>query len=310
VIEVRGLTKKYGAVHAVSDLSFSVDGGKVTGFLGPNGAGKSTTMRMMLALDRPNAGTCTFDGKPYRALKNPARVVGVSLDSNQFHKGRSARNHLKWVAAMNGIDNKRIDVVLDMVGIADAAKRRVGGFSLGMKQRLGLAAALLGDPQVIICDEPANGLDPAGISWLREMFRYLAGEGRTVFVSSHQLAEMAQTADELVVIRKGGILVTQCSLDDFIATGTRETVKVRSPQAAQLAPELTREGAIVGDVGGDSFTATGMAPDRIGDIAAEKGFALHLLAPETNSLEAVFLEATGEAEAVAAETERTKGMLQ
>jgi ABC-2 type transport system ATP-binding protein len=209
---------------------------------------------------------------------------------------------------MNGIDAKRIDVVLDMVGIADAAKRRVGGFSLGMKQRLGLAAALLGDPQVIICDEPANGLDPAGISWLRELFRYLAGEGRTVFVSSHQLAEMAQTADELVVIRKGGMLVTQCTLDEFISSGTRETVKVRSPQAPQLASVLTSEGALVGEVGGDSFTATGMPSDRIGDIASANGFALHLLAPETSSLEAVFLEATGEAHDVAAETERTKGM--
>ncbi|MFZ4515634.1 MAG: ATP-binding cassette domain-containing protein [Acidimicrobiia bacterium] len=309
MIEVRGLSKKYGSVAAVHDLSFSVDSGRVTGFLGPNGAGKSTTMRMMLALDRPNAGTCTFDGTPYRELRRPARVVGVSLDSTQFHKGRSARNHLRWLAAVSDIDPKRIDIVLDLVGLTDAADRRVGGFSLGMKQRLGLATALLGDPQVVICDEPANGLDPAGISWLREMFRHLASEGRTVFVSSHQLAEMAQTADDLVVIRKGGHLVSHTTLAEFVSAGTRETVRVRSPQATLLAQEVTRQGAVVGNVGDDAFTATGMSSDQIGEIAAQHACVLYLLAPESSSLERVFLEATGEADAVAAESERAKGLL-
>ncbi len=293
MIEAEGLSKRYGKTLAVDNLSFSVRSGRVTGFLGPNGAGKSTTMRMILGLDKPSAGSVRIDGKRYRELHNPLRTVGALLDAKWVHPNRSARAHLRWLAKSNRLSPKRVDEVLDIVGLTEVANRRAGGFSLGMSQRLGIAAALLGDPQVLLFDEPVNGLDPEGILWIRRFMHRLADEGRTVFVSSHLLSEMALTAQELVVIGRGK-LIAQCSTEEFVAQATESTVLVRSPQLPLLRSALGQLGATVRDEG-DSLVVSGMDIAKIGDLAAEKGVALHELSPQRGSLEEAFIQLTGDA---------------
>jgi ABC-2 type transport system ATP-binding protein len=292
MIEAVGLTKRYGKTVAVDDLSFTVQAGRVTGFLGPNGAGKSTTMRMILGLDAPNAGNVRIDGKRYRELHQPLRTVGALLDAKWVHPNRSARAHLRWLARSNKLPAKRVDEVLDLVGLTGVANRRAGGFSLGMSQRLGIAAALLGDPQVLLFDEPVNGLDPEGILWIRRFMHRLADEGRTVFVSSHLLSEMALTAQELVVIGRGK-LISQCSTEEFVAQATENTVLVRSPQIALLRSALGQQGATVRDEG-ESLVVTGMDCAAIGELAAAKGVVLHELSPQRGSLEEAFIQLTGE----------------
>jgi ABC-2 type transport system ATP-binding protein len=293
MIEAQGLTKRYGKTVAVDDLSFTVQSGRVTGFLGPNGAGKSTTMRMILGLDAPTAGSARIDGKRYRELHNPLRVVGALLDAKWVHPNRSARAHLRWLAKSNRIPMSRVDEVLDMVGLTNVANRRAGGFSLGMSQRLGIAAALLGDPQVLLFDEPVNGLDPEGILWIRRFMHRLAEEGRTVFVSSHLLSEMALTAQELVVIGRGK-LIAQCSTEDFVARAAENKVTVRSPQLALLRSALGQQGATVQDEGG-SLVVSGMDIVDIGELAAAKGAVLHELSAQRGSLEEAFMQMTGDA---------------
>jgi ABC-2 type transport system ATP-binding protein len=291
VIEARGLTKRYGSTVAVDDLSFAVPPGRVTGFLGPNGSGKSTTMRLMLQLDRPNAGSATFDGRSYQTLARPATEVGALLDATYAHPSRTARNHLWSVAAASGLPKSRVDEVLATVGLAEAAKRRVGAFSLGMRQRLGLATALLGDPHTFILDEPANGLDPEGMQWIRQLLTYLAGQGRTVFVSSHLLSEMALMADHVVVIGKGR-LIADSSVADFVARYARTWVRVRSPHLAQLGPTLQAQGATLQYLGPDAADVFGAAAPAIGELAASLGVPLHELSPQSSSLEEAFLEGT------------------
>jgi ABC-2 type transport system ATP-binding protein len=293
MIEAEGLSKRYGKTLAVDNLSFSVQSGRVTGFLGPNGAGKSTTMRMILGLDKPSGGSVRIDGKRYRELHNPLRTVGALLDAKWVHPNRSARAHLRWLAKSNKLSPKRVDEVLDLVGLTDVANRRAGGFSLGMSQRLGIAAALLGDPQVLLFDEPVNGLDPEGILWIRRFMHRLAEEGRTVFVSSHLLSEMALTAQELVVIGKGK-LISQCSTEEFVAQATESTVLVRSPQLALLRSALGELGATLRDEG-DSLVVSGMDIAKIGELAAAKNVALHELSPQRGSLEEAFIQLTGDA---------------
>ncbi len=293
MIEAEGLSKRYGKTLAVDDLSFSVRSGRVTGFLGPNGAGKSTTMRMILGLDKPSAGGVRIDGRRYRELHNPLRTVGALLDAKWVHPNRSARAHLRWLAKSNKLSPKRVDEVLEIVGLTEVANRRAGGFSLGMSQRLGIAAALLGDPQVLLFDEPVNGLDPEGILWIRRFMHRLADEGRTVFVSSHLLSEMALTAQELVVIGRGK-LIAQCSTEEFVAQATESTVLVRSPRLPVLRSALGQLGASVRDEG-DSLVVSGMDIAKIGDLAAEKGVALHELSPQRGSLEEAFIQLTGDA---------------
>jgi ABC-2 type transport system ATP-binding protein len=266
--------------------------GRVTGFLGPNGAGKSTTMRMILGLDRPTGGDVRIDGKRYRELHQPLKAVGALLDAKWVHPNRSARAHLRWLARSNKLSAKRVDEVLDLVGLTDVASRRAGGFSLGMSQRLGIAAALLGDPEVLLFDEPVNGLDPEGILWIRRFMHRLADEGRTVFVSSHLLSEMALTAQELVVIGRGR-LIAQCSTDEFVAQATESTVLVRSPQLAKLRAALGQEGATLRDEG-DSLVVSGMEIADIGDLAAAQGITLHELSPQRGSLEEAFIQLTGD----------------
>ena len=290
MIEVRGITKRYGSATAVDDLSFDVREGSVTGFLGPNGAGKSTTMRIMVQLDRPNSGTATFNGRQYRDMHHPLREVGALLDAKYVHPTRTSRNHLKALALTNSIPVKRVDEVLELVGLTEVAGKRVGGFSLGMQQRLGLAVALLGDPQTLLFDEPVNGLDPEGIIWVRHFMHQLAAEGRTVLVSSHMLSEMAQTADELVVIGRGK-LISQGSVDDFVNKASGSWVEVQSPRASELAGFVAERGArITASDGG--FTANGIEAAVIGELAAEHGIVLHELATKRASLEEAFLEAT------------------
>jgi len=291
VIEARGLTKRYGATIAVDDLTFTVPPGRVTGFLGPNGSGKSTTMRLLLQLDRPNAGTATFSGQPYRTIPHPATEVGALLDAAYAHPSRSARNHLWAVAAASGLRRRRVEEVLAMVGLTEVAGRPVAGFSLGMRQRLGLATALLGDPHTLILDEPANGLDPEGIQWIRQLLTYLAGQGRCVFVSSHLLSEMAQMADHLVVIGQGR-LIADSSVSDFVDLYARRWVRVRSPRMAALVPALQREGATVTVDGPDSADVSGVTAPAVGELAARLGIPLHELAPQSSSLEEAFLEGT------------------
>lgn len=290
MIVVEGLTKKYGSTVAVDDLSFSVQPGVVTGFLGPNGSGKSTTMRCMIGLDRMQSGRALFDGKNYAELKHPLREVGTLLDAGNAHSGRTARNHLRWMAASNGLPAKRVDEVLDIVGLQQVAKKRVGQFSLGMKQRLGIASVLLGDPRVVILDEPANGLDPEGIRWIREMLKHLASQGRAVLVSSHLLSEMALIADELVVIGKGR-LIEQCTVDQFISRHARKWVVVRSPQLGTLVDVARAQGM---QVATSETTAEfhGVASETIGEMAAANGVVLHELSTQTGSLEDAFLEVT------------------
>jgi ABC-2 type transport system ATP-binding protein len=291
-IEVAGLTKQYGPVRAVDDLSFEVRSGAVTGFLGPNGAGKTTTLRMVLGLARPTAGHATVMGQPYVNLDEPARTVGANLEIAGAHPGRSGRDHLRSLAAMAGLSRGRVEEVLELVELRQAAGRRAGKYSMGMRQRLGLAATLLGDPGVLVLDEPANGLDPQGIRWLRDFLRSMAAEGRTVLVSSHVLAEVAQTVDDVVVIHRGK-LVDQGPVARLTAS---RAVIVRSPRAAELLAALEREGLrVTGDADG-SLLVEGAEAARVGDLAHAAGVPLHELTPQTTSLEEAFFALTSDAE--------------
>jgi ABC-2 type transport system ATP-binding protein len=295
MIEVEALTKRFGKHTAVDALTFSVAPGRVTGFLGPNGSGKSTTMRCMVGLDHADAGSVHFNGSPYRALRRPIHEVGLLLDAGFVHPARSGRNHLRWLAASNGIARGRVEEVLGLVGLAEVGNRRVKNYSLGMKQRLGLAAALLGDPATVILDEPANGLDPEGIRWIRDMLRLLASEGRAVLVSSHQLSEMSLMAQDLVVIGRGH-LINQCTVDEFVRRNTTTRVRVRSPQIGEIARQVRAAGASVEHVGdsavSDTVIVSGMAIADIGELAAEAGAVLHELAELVESLEDAFLSVT------------------
>jgi ABC-2 type transport system ATP-binding protein len=292
MIEAMGLTKRYGQTLAVNNLSFGVEAGQVTGFLGPNGAGKSTTMRMILGLDNPTEGQVTIGGKKYHDLKQPLRTVGALLDAKWVHPNRSARAHLAWMARSNKLPARRVDEVLDMVGLTSVAAKRAGGFSLGMSQRLGIAAALLGDPEVLLFDEPVNGLDPEGILWIRKFMHRLADEGRTVFVSSHLLSEMALTATQLIVIGRGE-LISQSSTTDFVARAAENTVKVRSPQLGALRAALVAASAQVLDEG-SALVVSGMDSDKIGELAAANAIVLHELSPHVGSLEQAFMQITGD----------------
>jgi ABC-2 type transport system ATP-binding protein len=291
MIEAIGLTKHYGAASAVDGLSFTVPPGQVTGFLGPNGAGKSTTMRLILGLDAPDSGTSTVNGRPYRAMRRPLYEVGALLEARSFHGGRSAYNHLLCLAASNGIPRSRVGEVLDQVGLGKVAKRRAGGFSLGMGQRLGIAAALLGDPGVLLLDEPVNGLDPDGVAWIRVLLKSLAAEGRTVLVSSHLMSEMANTADRLVIIGHGK-LIAQAPIGELLADGSGNHVKVRSPQARQLAALLEAHGATVTRQGSDVLAVTGATTDAIGELAKTAGITVAELAEQQVSLEDRYMELT------------------
>ena len=270
MIEAQGLTKRYGAALAVDDLSFSVPPGQVTGFLGPNGAGKSTTMRMILGLDAPDSGAVTVNGRPCASCRRPLFQAGALLEAKAFHGGRSAYNHLLSLALSNGISRTRVEQVLGLVGLAGAARRRAGGFSLGMAQRLGIAAALLGDPPVLLLDEPVNGLDPEGVLWIRTLLRSLAAEGRTVLLSSHLMSEMAQTADRLIIIGRGR-LIAQTAMGDLLASGPGSYVRVRSPEAAALAELLLAQGAAVTQRSGDTLTVTGTTAEALGEVARSRG---------------------------------------
>jgi ABC-2 type transport system ATP-binding protein len=289
-LTVTGLTKRYGSHAAVSDLTFAVPAGKVTGFLGPNGAGKTTTIRMILGLIRPTAGTALVDGVPFEALTDPASKIGVLIEGAQAHPGRTAHAHLRILAAERAVDPDRIDETLELVHLTDARNDKVRGFSLGMRQRLDLAAALLGEPDILILDEPANGLDPAGIRWLREFLRSFADRGGTVFVSSHQLAETAQLADEVVVIDRGR-LVTHTTVDDLVS---ERIVRVRSPQIELLAPHIQMAGAEIVTKGEDAIELTGLAMEAVGTMAAAGSVVLHELSTRTGTLEDVFLDLTSQ----------------
>ncbi len=284
----------YGGKPAVSDLSFDVHPGSVTGFLGPNGAGKSTTMRLMLGLDH-GAGTTTFDGVPFTALRRPMLHVGALLEAKPFHPTRKARNHLRMLAVANGIPTARVDEVLEQLGLTAVARKKPRTFSMGMGQRLGLAAALLGDPHTLILDEPANGLDPQGIQWIRELLRGFAAAGRSVFVSSHLLSEMALMADQLVVIGRGR-LIASGPVGDFVKSSRHNSVLVRSPQATDLAAALAERGATVEAVEPGLISVTGLDAAAVGDVAFDRSIRLHELAPRTATLEQAFLEATGGAQ--------------
>ncbi|MFI6027388.1 ATP-binding cassette domain-containing protein [Amycolatopsis magusensis] len=292
MIETTGLTKRYGPKKAVDDLSFTVRPGRVTGFLGPNGAGKSTTMRVILGLDRPDGGRALVNGRPYRELKNPLRTVGALLDARWVHPQRSAKAHLEWLAAANGIPRRRAAEVLETVGLTDVAGKRAGGFSLGMSQRLGIASAILGDPEILLFDEPVNGLDPEGVLWVRKFLHRLAGDGRTVLVSSHLLAEMALTAQDLVVIGRGK-LIAQCGTDEFIARAADNVVRVRTPRTDLLGAVLGREHALYSR-DGDALLVSGMDSARLGELAFDNGIPLHELSPQRGSLEEAFLRLTGD----------------
>jgi ABC-2 type transport system ATP-binding protein len=291
MIEARGLTKRYGETVAVNDLTFTVQPGVVTGFLGPNGAGKSTTMRLIMGLDSPTSGSVTVNGKRYSSLHRPLTEVGALLEARALHGGRSAYNHLLAVAQTNDIPRERIDEVLELVGLTGVAKKRSGTFSLGMGQRLGIATALLGDPKVLLLDEPVNGLDPEGILWVRNLLRHFAGQGKTVLVSSHLMSEMALTAEHLIVIGRGR-LIADASTNEVMALGSGAHVRVRSPQADALAGLITTEGGTVtrGDHG--ALEVTGVTPERVGELAAAHQVVLHELTTETASLEEAFMELT------------------
>jgi ABC-2 type transport system ATP-binding protein len=291
VIEVNELTKRYGKTTAVHDLTFTVRPGHVTGFLGPNGAGKSTTLRLILGLNTATAGTATIDGRPFRDLSRGLRRVGALLDASDVHGGRSAAAHLSALARSNQIPRARVGDVLDEVGLASAARRRIRGFSLGMKQRLGIAAALLGDPPVLLFDEPLNGLDPEGVKWIRGLFRRLAVQGRTVFVSSHLMSEMEHTADQLIVIGQGRLIAAE-GLTEFAARGARESVTVRTPDTTRLTVLLAGQGGSVQPGGGDLLTVTGLTADQISRIAYEHKLLLRELTTRTPSLEDAFMELT------------------
>ena len=291
MIEVEGLTKRYKDTVAVDDLSFAIRPGQVTGFLGPNGSGKSTTMRMIMGLDAPDAGHARIDGVPYRQLGSPLRQVGALLEAKAIHPGRSAANHLRYLAASNDLPTSRVDEVLALVGLTEVARKRVGTFSLGMGQRLGIAAALLGDPGVLLFDEPINGLDPEGILWVRNLLKGLAAEGRTVLVSSHLMSEMALTADHLVVIGRGRLLSTG-SVAGFIAESSQQFVRVRSPRADDLERELVARGATVAREADGALTVSGLTLEAVGDVAGAAGAYLHELSLQSASLEEAFMEMT------------------
>ncbi|GAA2083903.1 ABC transporter ATP-binding protein [Actinomadura alba] len=294
MILLTGLTKRYGETTAVRDLSLRVESGKVTGFLGPNGAGKSTTMRMILGLDRPTSGTALIGGRPYATLPHPLREVGALLDAKAAHPGRCARSHLKAMARSNGIPGARVETVLDTVGLSEVAGKRTGTFSLGMGQRLGIAGALLGDPRVLMFDEPVNGLDPDGVRWVRELMRSLAAEGRTVFVSSHLMSEMQQTADRLVIIGKGRLLA-DAPIAEVLASSSRNTVKVRSPHPAALSrlrDRLTAGHAEQPSPG--ELIVTDVPVERVGELAHEEGVPLHELTARKASLEQAYMELTAD----------------
>jgi len=291
MIEARSLTKRYGDTLAVDNLTFTVQPGRITGFLGPNGAGKTTTMRLILGLDRPTSGTVTVDGKPFGRHPWPMREIGALLDAKTVHGGRSAYNHLLCVAQTNNLPRRRIGEVLELVGLADVARKRSKGFSLGMGQRLGIAAALLGDPKILMFDEPVNGLDPEGILWIRNLMKALASEGRTVFVSSHLMSEMENTADHLIVIGRGR-LISDCTTAQFIAANSQQSVRVRTPQPDELTLVAVAAGATVRDDAGGALVLLGMTAAQVGDLAFENGIRLHELAPEQASLEEAFMELT------------------
>ncbi len=291
MIEVRQLTKHFGRTVAVDDLSFSVMPGRVTGFLGPNGAGKSTTMRMILGLDAPTSGSVAIDGRRYAEFQRPLHHVGALLEAKAIHGGRSAYNHLLCLAQSNGIPRTRVDDVIDRVGLADVARKRAGGFSLGMGQRLGIAAALLGNPPVLLFDEPVNGLDPEGIRWIRNMLRSLAAEGRTVFVSSHLMSEMSLTADHLIVIGRGK-LIADTSVGEFIRRSAQNYVRVRTPQPDELVRALAPKGGEARREDDGSLAVTGLEIATIGEAALDARIPLHELSPQSASLEEAFMELT------------------
>jgi len=294
MIEVTSITKRYGHTVAVDDLSFAVRPGMVTGFLGPNGAGKSTTMRLILGLDAPDSGDAIVNGKPYREHAAPLREVGALLEARSVHTGRSARDHLLALAQTHGIPRSRVDELIDMVGLHDVAKERVGGFSLGMGQRLGIAQALLGDPKTVMLDEPVNGLDPEGIQWVRHLLQGLAAEGRTVFVSSHLMSEMAQTAEHLIVIGRGR-MIADTSVEQFLAGASKKVVRVRSPELQSLTEALTGADVTVTALEPPAAEVVGLTAEQIGDAAAARGIALHELTPIQASLEEAFMEVTQDA---------------
>ncbi|MGP4013841.1 ABC transporter ATP-binding protein [Streptomyces sp. 4N124] len=291
MIEVNDLSKRYGDKLAVDELTFSVRPGVVTGFLGPNGAGKSTTMRMIMGLDRPSSGTARINGRPYEQHKAPLQEIGALLEAKSIHPGRSAYQHLLALAASNGIGKRRVLEVIDMVGLTEVARKRAGGFSLGMGQRLGIASALLGDPKVVMLDEPVNGLDPEGVLWIRNLLKGLADQGRTVFVSSHLMSEMALIAEDLIVIGRGRLL-SAGPLADFIAGSASRSVRVRSPQAADLRAVLLGDGVTVSTSEPGLLEVTGLEAAEIGERAAAAGLVLHELFRQEASLEEAFMELT------------------
>jgi ABC-2 type transport system ATP-binding protein len=294
VIDVRGVTKRYGSKVAVDDLSFSVAPGVVTGFLGPNGAGKSTTMRLILGLDAPSSGTVRVNGCSYRELSAPLHEIGAMLEAHAIHTGRSAYNHLLALAQTHGIPRSRVEEVIELVGLREVARKRVGSFSLGMGQRLGVAAALLGDPATVILDEPANGLDPEGIHWIRNLLKRLAAEGRTVFLSSHLMSEMAQTADHLIVIGRGR-LIADTSVAEFVRRASSDAnVRVRSPQAVELRDALARREVEVHGVEQGLLEVSGLSGEQIGEIALQARIVISELTPRQASLEEAFMSLTGE----------------
>ena len=293
MIRAQGLTKTYGDTTAVAGIDFTVEPGRVTGFLGPNGAGKSTTMRMILGLDRPTSGEVTVNGRPYVAAPAPLREVGALLEAGAIHPGRSARDHLRWLAASNGIPHTRVGEVLEAVGLDGVAGRRVGKFSLGMGQRLGIAAALLGDPQVVVLDEPVNGLDPEGIRWVRSLARQLADDGRTVFISSHLMSEMALTADHLIVIGRGRILA-DCSMTDFMTDHAASYVRVKSPDSTRVESLLADKGLDLVRID-DELRVQGIDAPSIGELVAANGLVLHELSLVRSSLEDAFMALTADA---------------
>jgi ABC-2 type transport system ATP-binding protein len=303
MIEARDLTKRYGDKLAVDHLSFRVEASRVTGFLGPNGAGKSTTMRLVLGLDRPQSGMATINGQRYADLSQPLRTVGALLEARAMHSGRSAYNHLLFLAQTQGLPRSRVDDVLELVGLREVARKRTGGYSLGMGQRVGIAVAMLGDPQVLLLDEPVNGLDPEGILWIRNLMKHLASEGRTVFVSSHLMNEMAVTADHLIVIGRGR-LIADCSTQEFIARSSERSVLVRSPDVDRLTGLITAEGGQAtaearsdedrADGQAAGLIVTGLEAPRIGEIAAADRIVLHELSPQRASLEEAYMELTAD----------------
>jgi ABC-2 type transport system ATP-binding protein len=293
-IEIDDLSRSFGSVHAVRELSFAVDAGRVTGFLGPNGAGKSTTLRMLLGLVRPDAGVGTFDGRRYEELERPSTHVGPVLEEASFHPGRTGRNHLRVLAAAGGHRDGRVDEVLELVELTGAADRRVKGYSMGMRQRLAIAAALLGDPAVLILDEPANGLDPPGIRWVRDLLRAEAARGRAVLVSSHLLSEVALSVDDVVVIAKGELRANG-TLDEVLGGTDGSVTRVRSGERERLAGLLQEAGTIPTKDGADALVVQGISPEDVGALAARHGIALRELAPLSRSLEDAFFELTAEA---------------